>query len=45
MTNVFFYAAVGLVQFNLFSFYEIYTNNNNNTKYKNKYLEQNKHIL
>ena len=31
--------------FNLFSLYEIYTNNNNKTQCKNKYLEQNKHIV
>ena len=29
----------------LFLLYEIYTNNNSKTKYKNKYLKQNKHIL
>ena len=33
------------IQFNLFSLYETYTNNNNKTQYKNKYLEQTKHIL
>ena len=33
------------VTFILFSLHEIYTNNNNKTKYKNKYLAQNKHIL
>ena len=29
-------------QFNLFSLYEIYSNNNNKTQYKNKYLEAGK---
>ena len=36
---------LSLVWFNLFLLHEIYTNNNNKTKYKNQYLEQNKHIL
>ena len=34
-----------LRHFNLFSLYEIYTNNNHKTKYKIKYSKQNKHIL